>query len=397
MKLSSRLVTVLGACGVGIGLTLFLLAAVVNASATNTTDLPSWVTTPVDTDTSPSGRGNTSIAIDSTGKIHMSYASNQELRYATLSVATWITQVVDPGAQVFGHSLALDASNKPHIAYIALYPSATSGYLRYATLSGTTWVTQPVDDNPFIEGVNACQVSLAMDTGGRPHISYGAIPSLYYAVLTSTGWLTQTVDNGVFGYMCSALDVTDSGVPHIAYYDLGPGLGGTLKYAVRSGSSWTVQTVDEYPTYSDNGTDFGLPSTLRLDGNQYPHILYYDAPNGRLKYAVLSGTVWISDTIPSLAPVDRNFRGFMALGSSARPHVSFAGQFGQDLIYATLSGTQWISQTVDDSLGAGLANSIALSDTSRIAIGYLNTYLNQVSVAKNWDVVRIHLPVVLKQ
>lgn len=176
---------------------------------------------------------------------------------------------------------------------------------------------------------------MAIDGNQAPHISYGAIPNLKYTVLTSTSWLIYTVDDAVYGYMCSALDVEESGVAHIAYYNMGPSYGGMLKYTTLSSTMWLSRTVDEYP--SPDGADFGRPSTLRLDSKQSPHILYYDAPNKRLKYAVLSGTIWLSETIPSASPVDRE--GFMTLDSRDRPHISFAGQYSQDLMYATLADT----------------------------------------------------------
>jgi hypothetical protein len=58
----------------------------------------------------------------------------------------------------------------------------------------------------------------------------------------------------------------------------------------------------------------------------------------------------------------------------------------------TLSGSQWVSQTVD---GTGMANSIALGDADHIAISYLDTYSNQVKVARSLG-ERILLPLVIR-
>jgi len=345
----------------------------------------------VDSDQTVAGHGNTAIAVDSTGRIHATYVSNEELRYARFNTVSWITQTIDPGTRVLQHAITVDKLGNPHVAYLALYPSATTGELRYATLSNTHWLTTTADPNPLLGGTNSCAVSIAVDDNLRPHISYGAIPSLYYAVQSGTSWLSQTVDDGVYGYMCSSLAVESNGMPHVAYYDMGLDYNGELKYAVLSATTWISQVVDAGSGMSN--IDFGKPSALHLDENQQPHMLYYGGDSLRLKYAVLSSTLWLSETLPSTQAVDSNFRGSMALDAAGRPHVSFAGQYGQDLVYATLSNTQWLSNTIDSSLGAGLANAIALSDTEHIAIIYLNTYLQQVKVAQTWyEAKQVFLP-----
>jgi hypothetical protein len=387
MKPFTRLAIVLSICGLGGCLTVFLLSAIVNAGSTSAPGLSWWITSQVDT-FSHNNYDNTSIAMDAGGKTHLSYVSNGDLRYAILSGTTWITQVVDIGAGASGPSLALDVSGTPHIAYLALFPAATTGNVRYASLSGTNWITQTVDENPYIGGANGCKVSLAIDDSGHPHMSYGAAPSLYYAVLTSTTWITQGVDNQVYGAMCSAIDVDSLGVPQIVYYRMGQFNADLLQYAILNGSSWITQTITQCGAFGSC-----KPNSLKLDNAHRSHILYNDSTT--LNYGVFSGTQWSLEK--SFFPVERNFGGSLAIDPDGVPHISYAGQYGQDLIYATQILTGWTSQTVDDSLGVGIASSIALSDSEHIIIGYINTYLDRVQAANVWHpVAYVYLPLIVK-
>ncbi|MDW8064406.1 MAG: carboxypeptidase regulatory-like domain-containing protein, partial [Anaerolineae bacterium] len=80
--------------------------------------------------------------------------------------------------------------------------------------------------------------------------------------------------------MSLALDGT--GNPHISYYDAS---NGALKYARWTGSGWEIQKVDA-------GGDVGQYTSLALDSAGNPHISYYDASNGALKYAHWTGSGW---------------------------------------------------------------------------------------------------------
>ena len=125
-------------------------------------------------------------------EFHATYVSNWALQYAYSNTMNWNTQTIDPDAQVIHHALAVDDLGIPHVAYIALYPLATTGELRYATLSNSHWLTTTVDPSPYYEGGNGCAVSIAVDANRHPHISYGVLPTLSYAVLSGTEWVRQT-------------------------------------------------------------------------------------------------------------------------------------------------------------------------------------------------------------
>ena len=65
------------------------------------------------------------------------------------------------------------------------------------------------------------------------------------------------------------------GNPRISYWDLS---NDDLKYAAKSGGSWTIETVDA-------AGSVGTWTSLALDAQGRPRISYFDETNGHLKFA----------------------------------------------------------------------------------------------------------------
>jgi hypothetical protein len=177
-------------------------------------------------------------------------------------------------------SLALEPTYPytPHISY----SDASNEDLKYARLSGATWLTEPVDS----AGNVGHYTSLELDSSGNPHISYSDYTNggLKYAWLSDTTWLSKTVDNAgtpppslIYVRGGTSLELNQADAPYISYYDA---INGNLKLAHLSGTVWITQTVD-------SEGDVGSWSSLALDQADCPHISYYDATNGDLKYAYL--------------------------------------------------------------------------------------------------------------
>jgi len=162
----------------------------------------------------------------------------------------------------------------------------------------------------------------------------------------SNTWVKETIDDGAWHV---SLDFDHSDIPHLAY----AWLGGTIKYAYRSGGDWVISTVatGDYPS-------------LALDANDQPRISYYDREDGDLKYASWTGTAWSVETVDSTGDV--GVYTSLALDSSDRPHISYADRDGGSLKYATFDGSDWAIEVIDGGMSSHYEHSSIALDSSDV-------------------------------
>ncbi|RMF30991.1 MAG: hypothetical protein D6759_10860, partial [Chloroflexi bacterium] len=203
---------------------------------------------------------------------------------------------------------------------------------------------------------------------------------------------------------------------HVSYYDSDTG---QLKYAYwdSSQNKWVTQVVDQ-------AGDVGSHTSIALDPQGVPHIAYLDDASDRLKYATLSGTAWISETVTgakghtslafggdgyprisykssleysrwdgSKSGTETLISGFfkgeytsLALEPTApyTPHISHYDFDNEDLLYTSWDGTKWVTETVDSAGNVGSYSSLALDSNRRPHISYFDDTNNDLRYAY-WD------------
>jgi len=292
--------------------------------------------------------GHNSLALDNSGYPCISYRDegNRNLKYAAWNGTSWEIQTADNSGTNPGWltSLALDGRDYPRISY---YDRA-HGNLNCAAWDGSQWRIEVIDSAGNVGYFS----SVAVDSTGCAHISYLDIShwlhdSLKYAAWTGSHWAITTVEKSDVAGTSLALD--SSGRPHISYgRDYDNKTRGDLKYAAWDGSQWHIETVDS------GGTNqrVGIASSLALDAYGFPHISYYwyvhpNYLNGELKYAAWNGSEWASQTVDSTTGV--YYYNSLALDSSGYPHISYYDGTNSDLKYAAWNGSSWDIQTVDSA------------------------------------------------
>lgn len=290
----------------------------------------------------PAGRTGryTSLELDHSGHPRISYLDSEELElsYAVRDDAGWTITAVpnDYGMGRFG-SMALDVGDNPHFASFAQDPY---GGLAYAHWDGAGWRSELVDP----EEDAGWSTSIAVDNAGHPHISYTEEGDgvLRYAHWDGAQWLVQTVASigrsGQGHRMGTSLALDSAGRPHIGFYEAS---AGDLKYARWDGASWMVQTVDV-------SGDVGSRPSLRLDGDGHPHLGYYDKGYGAVKYAAWDGASWQVQVVD--AQDNPGWHLSLALEPTApyAPHLSYMTYTTGVLKYAYWSAGQWQVELVDD-------------------------------------------------
>lgn len=269
------------------------------------------------------------------------------------AVLIWQTETVDQEGDVGAFtSLALDSGGQPHISYL----DSTNDDLMYAYHDGAQWVTQHVDS----DGNVGWYSSLVLDSEDQPHISHSDVGNgdLKYAHYDGTTWHVEIVDSeGDVGVDPSlALDGDDQ--PHIVYYD---DSNFDLKYAHYDGTTWQFETIDSAGVV---GWDIGMA----LDSEGHPHVNYYDVTNSALKYAHYTGSDWMTETLDSDGDV--GLTTSLALDSQGEPHISYYDTSNGDLKYAHFDGSDWAIETVDSAGSVGWMTSLALDSADRPHISY---------------------------
>ena len=305
----------------------------------------------------------------------------------SFTTRTWQPVAVDQTGVVGTFtSLAVDGSGRVHVSY----EDDTNGDLKYATCAAScttaaSWHTVTVDQ----VGSVGQEGSLAVDGDGRVHVSYFDLTNadLKYATCaasctTATSWQTVAVDQAGDVGDYSSLAVDGDGRVHVSYLDF---TNSDLKYATCAASCTTATNWQTVPVDQSGGYD----TSLGVDGNGRLHVSYLDPTNADLKYATCAASCTTA-TNWQTAVIDHSWNvGYhtsLAVDGSGRVHVSYQDQTNYDLKYATCAAsctiaTSWQTAVVDDHRQSGLVGwytSLAVDGNGAVHVSYFSGVLKYI-------------------
>ncbi|MBD3285211.1 hypothetical protein GF359_10840 [candidate division WOR-3 bacterium] len=196
-------------------------------------------------------------------------------------------------------------------------------------------------------------------------------------------WQVEVVDSNDNSGMFASLGIDSNNLPHIAYLytfpiqptfspAMMPQVDGELRYAHYNGTNWTTEVVDDNNGDGQVGTYSSLAMSPATDR---PHIAYFDAYNGHLKWARLNANGSWTIGIPDPNQTDVVGAGCsIVVDASDNAHISYWNVDSMILLYSTPDGGGgWLIDTVDFSdyfEFMYLKTSITLDDMGNPHIAY---------------------------
>ncbi|MCS7248702.1 MAG: hypothetical protein NZ840_10745 [Anaerolineales bacterium] len=383
----------------------------------------------------------TSIAIDSRGQPHISYAkfyprsdrTYHKLKYAYYdrTASAWkifLVREAGPGVASLDEglftSIAIDSRDRPHIAFL----DDTHDKVRYAfSLREGHWTfSYPLDPSnyePNVGGWNSLvtrpakpqdKVYIAFYDKSRGALS--VVEGTYNEEKKNYDWKKQVVDRagdvGLFASMADK-DGKDFG---ISYFDES---WDDLRFALGSGDKWSTGIV------TGTNSRAGRYTSLVFDFNQKPHITYFDFSEGMLYEAYQITTTWkfrpidLSDTLGSAAisldgarnPRVLYYNGLLGalevasrstgwradtviasrlstdqrvafvVDRNGRSHLAYYDPVNRDLVYGLKEGLDWRFEVLDSLGDVGHNPALALNSENRPYLSYYDATNGRVKLA----------------
>lgn len=291
----------------------------------------------------------------------------------------WTFDYVDGfGGEILSLDSALDSNGYPHVVYWA-----QERYLRYAWWNGDEWQMETVNDSGLLYGAEVW-VSLTFDANGSPLVIYGTADGssrgeLRYAYRDANGWVSSRIATHL-AYGDSDMGLDAQGRLHVAFIQreyLGIGslcneCSLAIKHAYWDGTSWSIQTVDEF----DVDFDYSGSLSMALDSAGGPHVVYAvfddDTHAGFFKYARWTESKWeTSYVLPPEVPLEGSiYVHQLELDSQGRPHFIHSVSANDELRYTFASETGWESEKVGNQEYYFRDASLALQADGRAIISY---------------------------
>lgn len=279
--------------------------------------------------------------------------------------SNWVVETVVSGGAYYANPVAISpASHEPGI----VTNIGGSGKLGIAERAGGVWATQTI--------VSGSSPDFEYDASGRPCVSYRAATGkgeIRYAFRSGSKWTLQTVDASTTAEGTSLAFHPVTGQPAIAYVVSG-GLKkpNQIRLARWTGSAWSIQSVESVWRARFASVAYAANGDLAI---AYPADANNDGSLDSLRCARLSGSAWTVEVVQS---------GERAGANPSAAYDPVAGEFAiaygsssdvRGLRLARRPPTGWVVTQVDLSPYV-FDPRLAFDVTGRAYIGYISTYDN---------------------
>lgn len=326
------------------------------------------------------------IALAPTGEIHAAYVSrtgphhSRRVRHASLPASgrEWRVDSMFPDSDHEDHaepSIAIDTTGMLHVAFVRRPEGAAgtfpTGELTYARQREGEWTFEVVDRNG---DAGAWAPAIAVDAAGIVHVSYvfhgpggeREDDEVRHATNASGAWVTEIVHAGAAFGTIGSLALDSTGAAHLCdTFVASGGIDDTVGYATNADGAWSVETVILAPCCS---------ASLALDQDDRPWITMATSQAGSAIAERLGPSNWLPITIElgGLAKDAASIRG-----GDPRRQLLFTAYQDDDrpaaLRYAVSDGTWWRVEPVSQVPGVIRAMSGVLDATGQLHVVYIGS------------------------
>ncbi|MBT6874743.1 MAG: hypothetical protein HOA28_05900, partial [Euryarchaeota archaeon] len=331
------------------------------------------------------------VVLDDNNLWNIAYydSTNGDIGIAKYNGLSWDIESVYSGSNNVGEGLdiSLDKDGNKHIVAYDQTDSTISHITKLRNSSESIVNDDGQSYNP----------ATVVDTDGNIHVAYyeHTGKTLQYTYFNGTSWSSPTliddVTNGRSGWGDIDLVIDSTGDLHLSYFNWQTNPYHDpleLTYATYDGSAWVTSALQDW-TCSGSCDSSGFTTSLALDGNDYPHMSYYDQNNDTLRYTYYDGSSWTDESVTTDNSYNNGYHNSIDLDSNDYPRIAYMNSSYMDLDLATWNGSAWTFEKVDSTNNVGDYPSIAIGsdDLTRIAYRY-QSYADikyATSTGTDWD------------
>jgi hypothetical protein len=251
---------------------------------------PGWSALSYDSSSASTG-WYPSIAFASDGEPRIAYVDSTRatLRYAWRAQGVWHFEDATPIGCTPPVSMALDSQDRPYIIF------SCGSYLRMEIKYDTDgdgqleWIdATPLINSTYVAGVRP-SIRMQGDLARISYVTTGPTPQLAYLyeywnpAWPYSAWSRDLVP-GTDGAAANALVLDAAGAPSIAFHTPA---AKNLRLATKSGTTWSLTTIDASPGVAGDGC------SIALDALSRPRVAYQ--ANSLMKVAEWTGAAWRYD------------------------------------------------------------------------------------------------------